>query len=83
LFGLSPAKPHRCDGTEIYPNKLKVAISVKRCKDGMTFAEVLDATTALACFEKLKSTLKVIGKSAIALYISFELKEKRLLKSFP
>jgi len=47
-----------------------------RCKGGVNFMEVFEATTVLACFEKLKSRFKVIGIFTITLYISFVLKEK-------
>ena len=46
----------------------------------MSFIEVLDATTILACFENfLKSRFIIIAKSAITLYISCQKsKEKRI-----
>jgi len=41
------------------------------CIGGMTFVEVLKASIILACFKNfLKSRFVVIGKYAIALYIS-------------
>jgi len=41
------------------------------CIGGMTSVEVLEATTILACFEKiLKNRFTVIGKAAIPFYIS-------------
>jgi len=43
------------------------------CIGGMTFVEVLEANTILACFENfLKSSFMVIGKSAITIYFMFE-----------
>jgi len=55
---------------------------MKICTGGMTFVEVLEATTRLACFEKfLQSRFIVIGRSAITFYISC-LKRKKFL-TFP
>jgi len=55
---------------EIQLKKLEVAKSLKRYIGAISFVEVLEATTILACFENfLKSRLSVIAKSAVTLYI--------------
>jgi len=52
--------------SEIWPNKLKVAKSLK----WNNFRRTFEATTVLACFGKLKSRFKLIGRSTNISYIS-------------
>jgi len=55
----------------------KLQKRLKRCIGGTTFVEVLKTAEMLPCAEKfLKSRFIVVGKSAIAVYISLVLTEK-------
>jgi len=55
--------------------------SHEKCNLGITFEEVLEATSVLLCFVKPERKLKVIAKSTITLHTFFMLKEIRNIQN--
>jgi len=56
--------------------------SHEQCNLGITFKEVLEATSVFLCFVKPERKLKVVEKSTITLHTFFMLKEKIIFNFF-
>jgi len=56
--------------------------SHEKCNLGITFEEVLEATSIFLCFVKPERKFKVIAKSTITLHTFFMLKEKIICNFF-
>jgi len=55
--------------SEIQPNKLEVAKCLKMCIGGMTFVDVLEAATILACSEKFLKSRFMVNENLQLVYI--------------